>query len=102
VRWFDPAQAAPLVVRDGPAADRKYGNDDRLPWQEETIESTERPHGAFYDDVAAVLRRGQEMTVTPQSVRETMRVLSLIRKGTSFTGKPSPPLRSMGVPPMSA
>src|SRR4051812_27717134 len=38
VRWFDPAQAPPLTVREGAAKDRKYSNDDRLPWQERTIE----------------------------------------------------------------
>ncbi len=93
VRWFDPAQAPPLQVRDGPAAERKYGNDEKLPWQEKTIDSVDRPHGAFYDDVAAVLRHGKPMTVTPQSVRETMRVLFQIRKAAKF--------RSTGVPPMS-
>jgi predicted dehydrogenase len=87
VRWFDPAKAPPLEVRDGPAVDRRYGNDDQLPWQEKTIEVASRPHGAFYDHVRAVLRRGEPMRVTPASVRETMRVLSLIRKGTAFSGK---------------
>ena len=58
-----------------------------------------RPHGAFYDHVTAVLRGGQPMRVTPESVRETMRVLSLIRKGTKFAGKVS---RVAGVSPMPA
>jgi scyllo-inositol 2-dehydrogenase (NADP+) len=91
VRWFDPSQVKPLPVIDGPAADRKYGNNDQLPWQEKTIEVASRPHGAFYDHVTAVLRGQETMRVTPQSVRETMRVLSLIRKGTKFSGKPATP-----------
>src|SRR6185503_285334 len=86
--WFDPAKAPPLEVIDGPAMNRRYGNDDQLPWQEKTIEIASRPHGAFYDHVAAVLRGAEPMRVTPASVRETMRVLSLIRKGTKFPGKP--------------
>jgi hypothetical protein len=36
-----------------------------------------------------VLRRGEEMRVTAQSVREVMRVISLIRKGTKFPGTPT-------------
>jgi scyllo-inositol 2-dehydrogenase (NADP+) len=89
VRWFDPLKAAPLEVLDGPAPERKYGNDDQLPWQEKTIAVQSRPHGAFYDHVHAVLRGDEEMRVTPQSVREVMRVLGLIRKGTDFPGKPA-------------
>jgi predicted dehydrogenase len=97
LRWFDPAKAPPLEVIDGPARDRRYGNDDKLPWQEKTIEIGSRPHGAFYDHVAGVLLRGEELRVTPASVRETMRVLSLIRRGTKFPGKIT---RSVGVSPM--
>lgn len=89
VRWFDPKDAPPLEVIDGPAPDRKYGNDDKLPWQERTIDVPPRPHGTFYDHVHAVLRRGEALRVTPQSVREVMRVLSLIRKGSRFPGKTS-------------
>jgi predicted dehydrogenase len=89
VRWFDPAKAPPLEVVDGPARDRRYGNDDKLPWQEKTIEIGSRPHGAFYDHAAAVILRGEPLRVTPASVRETMRVLSLIRRGTKFPGKPA-------------
>ena len=37
------------------------------------------PGGNFYDNVTDVLRRGGEMVVTPESVREMMRVLELIR-----------------------
>jgi scyllo-inositol 2-dehydrogenase (NADP+) len=80
VRWFDPANAAPLEVIDGPAPQRKYGNPEKLPWQERTIEIAPRPHGTFYDNVNAVLAGREAMRVTPESVRETMRVLELVRK----------------------
>jgi predicted dehydrogenase len=80
VRWFDPKAAPPLEAIDGPAKDRKYGNDEKLPWQERTAPIEPRPHGAFYDNVNAVLAGREEMRVTPESVRETMRVLELIRK----------------------
>jgi predicted dehydrogenase len=103
VRWFDAAQVKPLEAVEGPAADRKYGNDDKLPWQEQSGSVEEaKSIGDFYDNVAAVLRNGAEMEVTPESVRETMRVIALIRKGTGFLGKvktarPVGPPRNVGV-----
>jgi predicted dehydrogenase len=86
IRWFDPAAAPPLKVIDGPAADRKYGNADTLPWQERTIDLAPPPHGAFYDHVAAVLAGREAMRVTPQSVREVMRVMELIRASARADG----------------
>jgi hypothetical protein len=100
VRWFDSAQVQPLEVIEGPAADRKYGNDDKLPWQEQSGSVEEaKSIGNFYDNVAGVLRGGAEQIVTPESVRETMRVISMIRKGTGFPGKPrkAPDARSEAV-----
>ena len=43
--------------------------------------------GNFYDNVAAVLHGSRKQIVTPESVRETMRVIGMIRKGTGFSGK---------------
>jgi predicted dehydrogenase len=101
LRWFDGSQVRPLEVIDGPAADRKYGNDDKLPWQEQTGTVEEAQSiGNFYDNVVAVLRDGAEQMITPESVRETMRVISLIRKETSFTGKPKS-YRGTGFQPVS-
>jgi predicted dehydrogenase len=91
VCWFEPAQAPALEVIDGPAMNRKYGNPEQLPWQERVIDVPPRPHGAYYDHVFGVLRRGEPMRVTPESVREVMRVLTLIRKNTNFLGRPSKP-----------
>jgi predicted dehydrogenase len=88
IRWFDPSQVSPLEVIEGAAPDRKYGNSDKLPWQEQTVPAEGPDIGTFYDNVYAVLREGKPQHITPQSVRETMRVLALIRKGTAFTGKP--------------
>src|SRR5205823_1257255 len=86
-RWFDPAVVQPLTVIEGAAIDRKYGNEDRLPWQEKTIEIGSRPRGAFSDNVYGVLRRGEPMHVTPQSAAEVMRVIGMIRRGTRFPGR---------------
>jgi len=95
IRWFDPSQVQPLPAVDGPALDRKYGNADKLPWQEKQITVEDRSPTAFYDNVYGVLRRGEEMRITPQSVREVIRVMSLIRKATDFLGKPKPKKREL-------
>ena len=91
LRWFDPAETAPLEVIDGPAPERAYGNDDTLPWREETIDvDADTPEGpSFYDNVTAVLRENAPMFVTPESAREVIRVIAAIRKGTAFTGRKS-------------
>src|SRR6185503_3699920 len=94
IRWFDASQVKPLEVQEGAAApNRQYGNEDKLPWQEKTVPAEGPDVGNFYDNVYGVLREGKPMYVTPQSVREVMRVISLIRKGTKFPGHPpkSPP-----------
>jgi len=87
IRWFDPTQVEPLIAVDGPAADRKYGNADQLPWQEKTVPAIGPDVGSFYDNVFAVLRNSEPMRVTPESVREVMRVIALIRKRTKLFGK---------------
>ena len=79
VRWFDPAQVKPLQAIDGPAQARRYGNDDQLPWQERKFDVPPREPRAFYDNVIGVLRRNEPMRVQPRSVRETMRVIQMIR-----------------------
>jgi predicted dehydrogenase len=88
IRWFDPAQAPRLEVIDGPAPERKYGNADQLPWQERVVNVADTPVPQnFYDNVFGVLRRGEPMAITPESVREVIRAIALIRKGTGFPGK---------------
>jgi predicted dehydrogenase len=101
IRWYDPAQAPELAAMDGPAPDRRYGNEDKLPWQEKKVPAAGASVGNFYDNVFAVLRRGEPMRITPQSVREVIRVISMIRKGTQFPGKPAAGPRR-GAPPASA
>jgi len=86
IRWFDPDEVTSLEVVDGPAPDRAYGNDDRLPWQEETVDVARdtAEAGSFYDNLTDVLRRGAPLTVTPESAREVIRIIGLIRKGSRF------------------
>jgi len=87
IRWFDPSQVQPLPVVDGPAQNRKYGNADKLPWQEKTVPAEGADKTVFYDNVFGVIRRGEPQRITPESVREVIRVMAMIRKGTKFPGK---------------
>jgi len=98
IRWFDPRQAAPLEAIDAPVFNRRYGNDDRLPWQEKTMPAEAAVSENFYDNVYHVLRENRPMRVTPRSVREVMRVMAMIRKGTPFTGKTTPSRRAVSSP----
>jgi len=91
IAWFDPAQVAPMEAIDAPATDRRYGNADKLPWQEKTVPAEGPDIGSFYDNVYGVLRKSEPMRVTPQSVRDVIRIISAIRKGTKFPGKVTTP-----------
>ena len=88
IHYFDPTKAPPIEAVDGPVMTRAYGNKDELPWQVEKVPAVGPSIGNFYDNVHHVLREGGAMYVTPQSVREVIRTIALIRKGTDFPGKP--------------
>jgi len=90
INYYDASKVQPLQVVEGPAADRKYGNEDKLPWETRTVEISEavKDKTNFYDNVYGVLRKGEAMRVTPESVREVIRVIAAIREGTPFTGEP--------------
>ncbi|MDP2990128.1 MAG: Gfo/Idh/MocA family oxidoreductase, partial [Kiritimatiellota bacterium] len=80
VKWFDPREAPPIAIRTGAAPDRRYGNDDQLPWHEEVLPLPKgRGFAEFYDNVAAAIRNGAPLLVTPESVRETIEVLEKAR-----------------------
>jgi len=85
LRWFDPAEAPPIEVNETPrVAERKYGNQDQLPWQEETVEiGPDHPDcqgPSFYDAVHQCVRHGAPFPVRPAQVREIMRVISVARE----------------------
>lgn len=89
IRYYDPRKVKPLPVIDGPAWNRRYGNDDKLPWKEEVVPAVGTDKTGYYDNVFSVIRQGGKMRVTPESVREVIRTIALIRKGTDFPGKPN-------------
>jgi len=84
IRYFDPRQVQPLeVVRESPP-DRRYGNDDVLPWQERTEEAVAEPKVDFYTNLHQAIRQGAPLMVTPEEAREVVRIIDLCREGTEF------------------
>jgi len=86
ITYYDPKKVKKLRVIETTPAGRRYGNEDVLPWQEKEVPVRAKPVGDFYDNVYGVLRKRQAMVVTPESVREVMRVIALVRRGTAFPG----------------
>lgn len=81
VKWFDPQDAPPIAMQEGPAVNRRYDNDDRLPWQEETIPLPQtRGFVVFYDNLAMAIRDGAPLAITPESARDTITVLETCRR----------------------
>ncbi|MCE9616124.1 MAG: Gfo/Idh/MocA family oxidoreductase [Lentisphaerae bacterium] len=80
IRHFDPRRVPPLPVRTGPAVGRRYGNDDKLPWQETRLRVPEDVRPTFYDNVFEVLRQRQPMAVTPDSVLDFFAVMERARR----------------------
>ncbi|WP_165368335.1 Gfo/Idh/MocA family protein [Phytoactinopolyspora endophytica] len=87
VRWCDPDALAELRVDEGPAADRRYGTGEQIDWHEQTIE-VEPPGGQrtalYYQRLAATLRDGAELFVTPESVRRQIEIIERAREQTGL------------------
>lgn len=85
VRWCDLAALPPLTASEGPAAGRSYGTPERLDWQEQTLRPKQErsPYALFYDRLAATLRGGAPLQVTPESVR---RQIEIIERAKELTG----------------
>ena len=84
VRWFDPAEAAPLEVIDGAAPNRRYGNDYQFPFQQKTEPAIGPEVESLYDNVYNVVRRRGRKVCDARSVRQMIRVMGMIRRGTDF------------------
>lgn len=86
VNYYDPRKVPKLKVVDGPAPGRRYGiAGDKLPWRQKQFKvSKTKVVSGFYDNVAGVLRKNAKMAITPESVREVIRVIAMARKGTKF------------------
>jgi scyllo-inositol 2-dehydrogenase (NADP+) len=88
LKYYDPQALPALEVIDGAVEGRKYGVGETIPWKEET-----RPvapigkYPGFYDNVAAVITKGQEMVISPESAAEIIRIIEWARVGTAFAGQ---------------
>lgn len=85
IKYFDPRKVKPIKVVDGAAVGRRYGNDDRLPWKEKTLKvKPKKVDPNFNDNLAAAIRRGKKLLVTPESVRQQIWVLDQVRKSAGW------------------
>ncbi|MBV7328101.1 Gfo/Idh/MocA family oxidoreductase [Chloroflexi bacterium TSY] len=82
IRWkyFDPAEAPPLVLDTKPTPDRSY-NSETLPWQEASFQpSFNFGMSALYNDLYAAIRNGASLVITPESVRRQIEILERCRE----------------------
>lgn len=80
VRYYDPAEAAPLFVIEGAAPDRSYDNRDRLPWREREFPITRDKQRDFYANIHDVIVNGAAPYIPVEESRELMRVMDLCRR----------------------
>jgi len=86
-RFFDPAQVAPMEATEVPSQERRYDNDDVLPWQSKELRAADVPLiGDFYDNVWSVLREDGEMVVRPEQTLEVVRVIETCKRVSGFYG----------------
>lgn len=81
IKFFDPARAPALEVKDGPAVGRTYGTGEHLPWQEEILDPSSQPELAFYDNIADVLSGVSRPRAAIQGAVEVARALEWGREG---------------------
>ena len=75
LKYFDPKKLKPLKVYETPPEGRKYGSGEVIEWIEETRSSKAEIQSDFYDNVFDVLRKNKKQEITPESVREVIRLL---------------------------
>ena len=82
-RYFDPAEAPPLILDDAPIArDRTY-NREQFPWKEERapiVHDGARDIQTLYRSLYAAIRAGAELDIRPESVRAQIAVLEKCRE----------------------
>lgn len=87
IRWSDPGEWGPLDLDEGPAAGRRYGTQEVLPWREQRLATTSTGRSAsltFYDNLHQAIRTGADLLVTPDSVRRQIELLRRAREQTGF------------------
>ena len=87
-KYFDPAEAPPLVLDEAPTPDRSY-NREQLPWKEERapiVYDGARAIRTLYRSLYAAIREGAELDIRPESVRAQIAVLEKCRELNPVTG----------------
>ena len=73
-KWLEPSELSERALQETPTADRSY-NREELPWHSETRDCDSRPaytQDRFYRNLYDVLRNGEELVVTPESIRRRL------------------------------
>jgi predicted dehydrogenase len=76
-KWLDPADLTERSVQEAPTADRSYNRED-LPWHQEERSCDSHPvhsHDRFYTHLFDVLRRGEPLIITPESIRQRLAIV---------------------------
>lgn len=81
-KYFDPAEAPPLVLDTKPTPDRSY-NSEQLPWQEKSVTPEADFRGSMrplYEDVFNAIRNGGPVPIPPATVRRQIEILERCRE----------------------
>jgi scyllo-inositol 2-dehydrogenase (NADP+) len=88
IKYLNPDKLPELKVNPTPAVPRrKYGviGGETLEWLEKRVPAGPAEFQVnFYDRLFASIRGKEKLFVTPESIREQIRVIELARKGTKF------------------
>ncbi len=80
VRFYREDELSDLSLQDGlAAANRKYGNEEVIPWQLVELPLADFPGGDFYDHCYAYYAMGETPFVPIEETREVMRLLDASR-----------------------
>jgi predicted dehydrogenase len=86
IKFFDPADAPPISIDEGTPMDRSYATDDELPWQEREVEiKPDSDEPDFFANLHAAIRGDGELLISPESARETIRVVQAVRDSAGWT-----------------
>jgi predicted dehydrogenase len=84
VRYYDPARLPDAGVReDLAAAERRYGNTESIPWQEESVLLEDFEPIRYYDRVYDYFARAAEPFVPIAETREVMRIIEEARRSSA-------------------
>jgi len=83
LKYFDPTEAPPLILDEAPIARDRVYNREQLPWKEEQVSFVyDGAEGVqeLYRALFASIRQGQDLDITPESVRAQIAVLEKCRE----------------------